>query len=54
MSMDQTIIEEIKLRLSERYTAMELVEILEVPVEDIIEIYFETILDNKEIMESVQ
>lgn len=36
---------DIKLRLADKYTAMELVEALDVPVEDIIEEYYHLVPD---------
>jgi len=42
--IDNDLTREYKDRLADRYTAMELVEILDVAVEDIIEEYWELIL----------
>lgn len=43
MSTDQDLIEEIKKRLADKYTSVELIELLDIPVEDVIEIWFESI-----------
>lgn len=43
MSTDQDLIEEIKKRLADKYTAMELVELMDLPVETIIEEFFDMI-----------
>lgn len=43
MSTDQDLIEEIKKRLADRFTAMELVELMDLPVETIIEEFFDMI-----------
>lgn len=40
-----------KDRLADRYTASELCELLEVPVEDIIETYWECLLDKAALFE---
>ena len=44
MALDYDQVEEIKQRLADRYTAAELVDLLDLPVEDIIEAYFDFIL----------
>lgn len=51
--MDALLIEEAKARLAERYTTMELVELIEVPVEDIIDVYWDQILNHSGIMEDI-
>lgn len=54
MSLDTELIEEFKNRLADRYTAVELVELMEISVEDIIEKYIEYILQfHQELVEEV-
>ena len=48
---DPELVQEAKDRLADRYTSAELCELLEVPVEDIIETYWEMILDKGELFE---
>lgn len=45
MMRDIELEEEAKQQIADRYTAYELVELLEIPVEDIIEEYWHLILD---------
>lgn len=45
--IDSDLIQELKDRLADKYTAAELCDLLNVPVEDIIEEYFHLILKNK-------
>lgn len=51
MAHDPTLVQDAKDRLADRYTSSELCELLEVPVEDIIEAYWEMILDKGELFE---
>lgn len=46
---DPELAQSIKDRLADRYTASELCELLEVPVEDIIEEYWGVLLDKAEL-----
>lgn len=48
---DQEFLNELRERLAERYTAAELVDLLDVPVEDIIEMYLDRIIDNLEMFD---
>ena len=41
--IDQELLQEFKDRLADRYTCAELVDLLDIPVEDIISLYFELI-----------
>ena len=50
---NQALITELKARLADRYTAAELVELLDCAVEDIIEIYEERILRSHMLLEEV-
>lgn len=43
MSVDTELINEIKKRLADRFTAMELVELMDLPVETIIEEFWDLI-----------
>lgn len=45
MSQDRQLLEEYKARLADRYTSAELSDLLDIPVEDIIEMYWDRILD---------
>lgn len=45
MSTDREIEEELKRRVADKYTAMELVELLDIPVEEILELYWDRIPD---------
>lgn len=47
MSMDRELLEEFKLMLADRYTAVELVELLELDVWDVIEMFEEKIVELK-------
>jgi len=47
--VDTERVQEAKDRLADRYTSAELCELLEVPVEDIIEEYWDTILEKGEL-----
>lgn len=44
---DWRLEEEAKARLADIYTAAELVDILDIPIEDLIEEYWERILENE-------
>lgn len=44
---DADIEQETKDRLADKYTAAELVDLLDIPVQDIIEEYWEKILENE-------
>ncbi len=43
MAEDKDLVREIKLRLADKYTASELCDLLEIPVEDLIETYWDLI-----------
>lgn len=47
--VDPELVQAAKDRLADRYTASELCELLEVPVEDIVEEYWDTILEKGEL-----
>lgn len=51
--MDLELLEELRLRLAERFTAAELIELLDPEVEDIIEMYLDAILARPDILEEV-
>lgn len=53
MMLDADLIAILRARLADKFTAYELVEMLDIPVEDIIEMYLDQIMDNKEIMNAV-
>ena len=53
MANDPELVQEAKDRLADRYTSSELCELLEVPVEDIIETYWEQLLDKAELFEEL-
>jgi len=53
MTHDPGLLQDIKDRFADRYTASELCELLEVPVEDIIEEYWEIILEKAELFEDL-
>ena len=46
--VDLEMVEEFKARIADRYTAAELCELLEIPVEDIIETYIELLIERKD------
>ncbi len=48
MSENIDIVLEIKARLADRYTAAELCDLLDIDVEDIIDIYWDKILEHNE------
>lgn len=50
---DRQVLDELKARLADRYTAAELVDLLDIAVEDIIEEYLSVILANAELLEEV-
>lgn len=50
---DTELEQEAKVRVSDRYTAAELCELLNISVEDIIAEYWDRILDNPEVMKNV-
>lgn len=51
--IDANRVQEIKDRLADRYTAAELCDLLDVPVEDIVEEYWATILTKPLLLEEV-
>lgn len=51
--LDRQALDELKARLADRYTAMELVDLLAIPVEAIIEEYIENILASELLLEEV-
>ena len=51
--IDIDLIQEYKMRLADRYTAAELAELLDVPVQDIIEEYWWKIARNPWILEEI-
>lgn len=53
MMVDAKLTQEFKDRLADRYTSSELVDLLGVPVEDIIEIYFDKIVESTLLLEEV-
>lgn len=50
---DRQVLDELKARLADRYTAAELVDLLDVSVEEIIEEYISRILDSPDLLEEV-
>ena len=42
-NVHNSVVEELKARLAERYTAAEIAEYLDIPVEDLLEAYFELV-----------
>ncbi len=51
--LDRRALDELKARIADRYTAAELVDLLDVPVEDIIEEYINRILASELLLEEV-
>ncbi len=51
--LDRRALDELKARIADRYTAAELVDLLGVPVEDIIEEYINRILRSELLLEEV-
>jgi hypothetical protein len=51
--LDEDRVQEIKDRLADRYTAAELCDLLDVPVEDIIEEYWRKILSRADVLSEV-
>lgn len=51
--LDTERVQEIKDRLADRYTASELAELLDIPVEEIIEEFWSRVLSRPEILEEV-
>lgn len=51
--VDAKLTQEFKDRLADRYTASELVDLLGVPVEDIINEYWDRILESRLLLEEV-
>jgi hypothetical protein len=49
MGSDLDLEQETKLRIADRFTSAEMVELLDVPVEDIIDIYWNQIIENLEL-----
>ena len=47
MSMDREILEEFKLHLKDRYTAVELCELLELTEDDLLEMFEEKVIELK-------
>ncbi len=45
MSLDRDRVDDLLKRIAEKYTAMEIVEILELTEEDILEVYMEEVLE---------
>lgn len=54
MTTSQEYINLLKTLLAERYSSSDLVDILEIPVEWIIDEFFDQILDNKELINNVR
>ena len=51
--IDEDRVQEIKDRLADRYTAAEIADLLDLPVEDLIETFWEQIIKSALLMEEV-
>lgn len=51
--IDEDRVQEIKDRLADRYTAAEIADLLDLPVEDLIETFWEQIIKSAVLMEEV-
>lgn len=51
--LDRQALDELKARIADRYTAAELVDLLDVSVEDILEEYIHLVLRKAELLEEV-
>lgn len=51
--IDDTWVQEVKDRLADRYTAAEIADVLELPVEDLIEAFWDRIMNSRLLLEEV-